>query len=156
MVAPGTGILMNNGMMWFDPEPGRANSIEPGKRPLANMSPALVFAEERVYLSLGAMGGRKIINALAQIISNVIDHGMGIQAAITAPRVDCSVQPAQISSRIDPAVVEGLRARGHRLQVVVEDVGNVPFASPVGILVEADGTLRGGANPYYPAMAIGI
>lgn len=156
VVAPGTGILMNNGMMWFDPEPGRANSIAPGKRPLANMSPALVFAEDRVYLSLGAMGGRKIINALAQIISNVIDHGMGIQAAITAPRIDCSVQPAQVSSRIDPGVIEGLQARGHRLQVVVEDVGNVPFASPVGILVEADGTLRGGANPYYPAMAIGI
>jgi gamma-glutamyltranspeptidase/glutathione hydrolase len=155
VVAPGTGILMNNGMMWFDPEPGRANSIEPGKRPLANMSPALVFVGERVYLSLGAMGGRKIINALAQIISNVIDHGMGIQAAITAPRVDCSVQPALVSSRIDPAVVEGLHARGHRLQVVIEDVGNVPFASPVGILVEADGRLRGGANPYYPAMAIG-
>ena len=156
VVAPGTGILMNNGMMWFDPEPGRANSIEPGKRPLANMSPVLVLDGERVFLSLGAMGGRKIIAALAQIVSNVVDHAMGIQAAISAPRVDCSVQPPQISSQIDPGVVEGLRARGHRLQVVVEDVANVPFASPVGVLVGRDGTLRGGANPYYPAMAIGL
>ena len=156
VVAPGTGILFNNGMMWFDPEPGRANSIAPGKRPLANMCPTIVFRDDRPFLVLGAMGGRRILNALAQIISNVIDHGLGIQAAITAPRIDCSVDPTNVSSRIDPAVIEGLRARGHRLTVVVEDVGNVPFASPAGILVDADGTLHGGANPYYPAMAIGL
>ncbi|MBX6341790.1 MAG: gamma-glutamyltransferase family protein [Thermomicrobiaceae bacterium] len=155
VVVPGTGILLNNGMMWFDPEPGRPNSIAPGKRPLANMCPTLVFDGDRVLMSVGAMGGRKIMNALAQIISNVVDHGMSIQPAITAPRVDCSVDVTAVSGRIDPAVVEGLRERGHRLQVVVEDLGGAPFASPCGVLVAPDGTLRGGANPYYPAMAIG-
>jgi gamma-glutamyltranspeptidase/glutathione hydrolase len=105
IVAPGTGILMNNGMFWFDPEPGRANSIAPGKRPLANMTPTLVFTGGQFLLALGAMGGRRIINAIAQIISNVVDHRMGIQAAISAPRVDCSVQPTAVSSRIPEAVI---------------------------------------------------
>lgn len=156
IVAPDTGILMNNGMLWFDPEPGHANSIEPGKRPLSNMTPTLVFAEKELFLVLGAMGGRRIINAIAQIVSNVIDHGLGIQAAITAPRIDCSVQPTAVSARLDPSVVAKLRERGHELQVVREDFADSPFASPVGILRDREAVLHGGANPYYPAMAIGL
>jgi gamma-glutamyltranspeptidase/glutathione hydrolase len=156
IVAPGTGILMNNGMFWFDPEPGRANSIAPGKRPLANMTPTLVFTGGQFLLALGAMGGRRIINAIAQIISNVVDHRMGIQAAISAPRVDCSVQPTAVSSRIPEAVIARLRERGHTLQVVREDFADVPFASPVGILRDKEGMLHGGANPYYPAMVLGL
>lgn len=156
VVAPSTGILMNNGMFWFDPEPGRANSIAPGKRPLANMTPTMVFAADRPELVLGAMGGRRIINAIAQIVSNVIDHGLSIQAAISAPRLDCSVQPTAVSARLAPETIEALRARGHRLQVVREDFGDVPFASPVGIAIDEKGVLYGGANPYYPAMVIGL
>jgi gamma-glutamyltranspeptidase/glutathione hydrolase len=154
-VAGGTGVLLNNGMMWFDPEPGHPNSVDGGKRPLANMAPALVFEGDMVLLSVGSMGGRKIMNANAQIIANVVDHGFGIQTAITAPRIDCSVEPAVASSRIAAEVIEGLRGLGHRIGAVVEDVGNNHFASPVGIQRAPDGTLRGGANPYYPAMAIG-
>ncbi len=156
VVAPGTGILMNNGMFWFDPEPGHANSIEPGKRPLANMTPTLVFSGDRLFLVLGAMGGRRIINALAQVVSNVVDHGLGIQAAITAPRIDCSVQPTAVSQRIDPAVVRELEERGHQLEVVREDFADVPFACPGGIARDADGVLQGGTHPYYPATAIGL
>ncbi len=156
VVAPGTGILLNNGMFWFDPEPGHANSIEPGKRPLSNMTPTLVLRENEPFLVLGAMGGRRIINAIAQIVSNVIDHGLGIQAAITAPRIDCSVQPTAVSARLDPTVIARLCARGHELQVISEDFADSPFASPVGILRDQKGVLHGGANPYYPAMVIGL
>jgi len=156
VVAPGTGILMNNGMFWFDPEPGRANSIEPGKRPLANMAPTLVFADHGVFLILGAMGGRRIIDAVVQVVSNIIDHGLGIQAAISAARIDCSVEPTVVSSRIDPAVIAALEERGHRLQVVREDFADVPFASPGGILRDHEGILHGGTNPYYPGAAIGL
>ncbi|HMM43747.1 MAG TPA: gamma-glutamyltransferase, partial [Thermomicrobiales bacterium] len=156
VVAPGTGVLLNNGMMWFDPEPGRPNSVAGGKRPLANMTPALVLENDAVRLAVGAMGGRKIINAVTQVIANVVDYGMGVQAAITAPRVDCSTAVTLVSSRIDPTVVAALERRGHALQAIREDIGSVPFASPVGILRATDGTLHGGANPYYPAMAIGL
>ncbi|MDW8059699.1 MAG: gamma-glutamyltransferase [Thermomicrobium sp.] len=156
VVAPDTGILMNNGMFWFDPEPGHANSIEPGKRPLANMAPTFVFSDDRLFLVLGAMGGRRIIDAVAQVVSNVVDHRLGIQAAISAPRIDCSVQPSAVSARIDPRAIAELERRGHRLEIVREDFADVPFASPGGILCDSDRTLHGGSYPYYPGTAIGL
>src|SRR5579863_6159851 len=60
-VLPQTGILMNNGLMWFDPRPGRPNSIAPGKRALNNMCPLVVAREKRPWFGLGASGGRRIL-----------------------------------------------------------------------------------------------
>ena len=54
MLVPGTGVVLNNGMMWFDPVPGRANSIGPGRRPLSNMTPAIVLSRKAVRSSLSA------------------------------------------------------------------------------------------------------
>src|SRR5262249_49474212 len=56
VVVPGTGILLNNGMIWFDPEPGKVNSIAPGKRGMVNMVPVLGFKRGKPYLALGAPG----------------------------------------------------------------------------------------------------
>src|SRR5581483_5295872 len=61
VVLPETGIPMNNGMMWFDPTPGRVNCIAPGKKPLANMCPALLTRKSKPWVALGACGGRRII-----------------------------------------------------------------------------------------------
>lgn len=155
VTVPGAGVLLNNGMMWFDPVPGNANSVAGGKKPLANMAPVVLIDNNRPVMSLGAMGGRRILNALPQIISNVVDHGMGMQAAITAPRVDCSTGIAQASSRIPLETLHSLRSMGHQIEVIEEDVLGFEFGSPVGVLVDRR-TLRGGANPYYPAMAVGI
>ncbi|MCA9878533.1 MAG: gamma-glutamyltransferase, partial [Thermomicrobiales bacterium] len=142
-----------NGMMWFDPVPGRPNSVAGGKKPLANMAPAIVLDGNRALLSLGAMGGRRILNALPQIIANVIDNGMGAQAAISAPRIDCSTGVVDASSRLAPETIATLRAMGHTVQVLDEDMLTFEFGSPVAVLNDGR-TLRGGANPYYPAMAV--
>lgn len=155
VVVPGTGVLLNNGMMWFDPEPGRPNSVGPFKKPLANMAPVVLLHDDHAMLSLGAMGGRKILNAVPQIISNIIDHDMGIQAAITAPRIDYSTRSLMASSRIPAEVLAHLRALGHPVEIVDESPLSFAFASPVGVLSQA-GRFHGGANPYYPAMAIGV
>lgn len=155
VVLPGTGMLLNNGMLNGDPEPGRPNSIQAGKRPLSNMAPVLVFDGDRIHLVLGAVGGRKIMNAVTQIISNVLDHDMGIQAAIAAPRIDCSMNETLVDNRIAPGILDGLRERGHTLQLVAEEVGHNPLATPNGILVDRDGVLHGGVSPFYPAMAAG-
>jgi gamma-glutamyltranspeptidase/glutathione hydrolase len=155
VTVPGTGVLLNNGMMWFDPEPGLPNSVAGGKKPLANMAPVLVLDNDGAILSLGAMGGRRILNALPQIIANVIDHGMGMQEAIGAPRIDCSTGIVQASDRIPAATINALRSMGHEVETIEEDVLGFEFGSPAGIL--ADGkTLRGGVNLYYPAMAVGL
>jgi gamma-glutamyltranspeptidase / glutathione hydrolase len=155
VVVPGTGVLLNNGMMWFDPQPNRPNSIAAGKRPLANMAPVLLLRDGQSFLSLGAMGGRRILNALPQIIANVVDYGMGIQEAITAPRIDYSTRWLELSHRIAGTTVEVLRQRGYPVQTVDEDVLSWEFSSPVGVLAR-DGGFSGGANPFYPAMAIGV
>src|SRR5688572_28461494 len=70
VVVPGTGILLNNGMIWFDPDKGRNNSVGPGKRALVNMVPALAFVKGRPHVTLGAPGGRTIISAIPQVIAN--------------------------------------------------------------------------------------
>ena len=77
IVAKGTGVVMNDGMMWFDPLPGRVNSIMPGKFPLNNMTPALVLDGSGVRLAVGASGGRRITNCVTQLISKVMDFGLG-------------------------------------------------------------------------------
>lgn len=154
VVVPGTGILLNNGMMWFDPEPGRPNSIAGGKRPLNNMAPVVVTKDGDVVASLGSSGGRRIMNCNAQLVMNLLDHGMSMQPAISAPRIDTSTRNLQISSRIPTETIEALAALGHPVQRRMEGPGGAEFASPVGILRRGDGELRGGADLFYPAMAV--
>src|SRR3981189_3295095 len=72
---PQTGILMNNGIMWFDPRPGRPNSIGPGKRALTNMCPLVATRDGRARFGVGASGGRRILASVVQMASFIIDFG---------------------------------------------------------------------------------
>ncbi len=156
VVVPGTGVLLNNGMMWFDPEPGRLNSIAPNRRPLANMTPAVVSRAGRPILAVGASGGRKIIDAVLQIILNVVEFGMGVQDAIAAPRIDASTAEVLVDERIPQQVQEGLRRLGHPVAAVAEGMAPRFFASPVAIGRDPErGELIGGVDPYHPAVAAG-
>jgi len=155
VVVPDTGILLNNAMLWLDPEPGRPNSIAPGKRGLNNMSPLLVLRDGRPLLAVGAPGGARIINAMSQVCVNVLDHGMGIQAAIAAPRLDCSGPELLVDSRLD-GVTPALAARGHRLRVVEESLHAAHFSTPLGILIDPrTGRLHGGVHPFRVSVAAG-
>ena len=87
-VLPQTGILMNNGIMWFDPRPGRPNSMAPGKRALTNMCPLIVARGGRPWFGAGASGGRRIVGAVTQMASFVVDFGMSPDEAAHHPRVD--------------------------------------------------------------------
>jgi len=90
VVLPQSGILMNNGMMWFDPRPGRPNSIAPGARPLCNMCPTIVIRNGAPSFALGAAGGRQIVSAVCQMISLIVDHDLSLEEAIHQPRFDMS------------------------------------------------------------------
>jgi gamma-glutamyltranspeptidase/glutathione hydrolase len=122
------------------------------------MAPLLVLRDGRTVASLGSSGGRRIINCNAQLVMNLLDHGLSIQPAIEAPRIDASTPDLLVSARLPLAAQEGLSAMGHR--VVPRDERNLlgDFASPVGIQRSTDGTgtLRGGADPFYTAMALGV
>ena len=90
VVLPTTGILMNNGIMWFDPRPESPNYFAPGKRPLTNMCPVIARRGGHAWFAIGASGGRKIMPAVMQISSFLIDHGMTLEDAFHQPRIDAS------------------------------------------------------------------
>jgi gamma-glutamyltranspeptidase/glutathione hydrolase len=156
VLVPGAGVLMNNGMMWFDPEPGRRNSVAPGRRPLANMTPAVVSVEGRPVFAVGASGGRRIIDAVLQLILNHMEFRMDVQAAIDSPRIDASGAEVILDQRIPAAVRDELARRGHRIVAVEETMAPRFFASPVAVARDpSTGALTGGVDPYHPAAAVG-
>jgi gamma-glutamyltranspeptidase/glutathione hydrolase len=156
VVVPGTGILLNNGMIWFDPETGTKNSVGPGKRALVNMVPALAFLKGLPHLALGAPGGRTIISAIPQVIANLADRPrMSTQAAIDAPRLHTEGGEVTVSHRADRAAVAGLARRGHSVVVKEETYSTFNFARPVAVRVTPKG-LEAGAESYSAAAAAGV
>ena len=86
-IVPGTGMIPNNYMFVFDPRPGLANSIAPGKRVTSSMSPVIVLRDGKPVYALGLPGGLRIFPSVMQALSNLIDHGMTVQEAVEAPRI---------------------------------------------------------------------
>jgi gamma-glutamyltranspeptidase/glutathione hydrolase len=155
-VAKGTGVMMLDTMTWFDPVPGHPNSIAGGKRVLWAGSPTLLVKDGRPFLAVGAPGGRKIMSAVAQTISNVVDFGDGPQDAVNRPRVHDEGEGLLVDSRIDATVRTALAEQGHDVQVKEETLMSAWFARPSAILVdESTGELRGGADALKPAVAVG-
>ena len=104
-----TGILVNNGMMWFDPTPDRANSIAPGKRPLSNMCPVIMCDRVGRRTAIGASGGRRIMSAVLQLLSFLTDCQMTVHDAIHQPRIDVSGgADITVDTLLDPDIVEFL------------------------------------------------
>ncbi|HEY7141497.1 MAG TPA: gamma-glutamyltransferase family protein [Methylomirabilota bacterium] len=154
VVVPGTGVLLSNGMIWFDPEPGRPNSIEAGKRALVNMTPFLALRDGAPYLAVGAPGGRKIVTAIPQVLSNLLDFAFGPQAAVEAPRLHTEGGPVQVDDRMGGATVADLRRRGHRVAPLTETYSSFYFARPQVIEVTRRG-LAAGVDHMSPATATG-
>lgn len=156
VVVPGTGITLNNGMMWFDPEPGKVNSMAPGKRALHAGTPALVFDRSGPYLAVGSPGGRKVLTAVQQVIHNVVDFGLGMQAAVSAPRIHCEGSPLHLDARLPAEAIEAVRSFGHQVSVREEHFLSSYFARPNGILIDREsGLLRSGVEPYKASAAAG-
>ncbi|MBD3648296.1 MAG: gamma-glutamyltransferase [Pseudomonadales bacterium] len=143
---PGTGMLLNNTMNIFDPHPGLANSIEPGKRVTSSMSPIVVERDGRPAFLLGLVGGLRIFPSALQAIVNVIDHGMSAQEAVEAPRIWTLGEDVEIEPGIPKAITSELERRGHRLtplNVIGGGMGMIRFneASMIGASCwRADGT----------------
>ena len=155
MVVPGTGVLLQNGMIWFDPEPGRVNSIAPGKRPLVNMVPVLAFRKGEPAYTMGAPGGRKIVSVIPQVISNMADAGDALQAAMEAPRLHDEGGELLVDDRVGAAALGALRKRGHPVTPKHCSVGNMFFARPIAIRITKKG-LEAGLDPTSDASAAGI
>ena len=102
-----TGLHMNNGISWFDPRPGRPNSLAPGARPLSNMCPLVATRDGEGWFGLGASGGRKIMPAVYQIASFLTDYGMTLSDAVHYPRIE----PSELGRvLVDPRLPTEVRA----------------------------------------------
>ena len=127
---PGSGILMNNGIMWFDPRPGRPNSIEPDKYPLSNMCPVILLRDDGQRFALGASGGRRIMPAVFQLISYLVDYRMSVDAAIHQPRLDVSgADTVTLDAALPAGVLEALSS-AYPTQVMPNGVFPNMFACP--------------------------
>ena len=154
VVLPQGGMLMNNGMMWFDPRPGQPNSMARGARPLANMCPLILHADGRPWLAIGAAGGRTIFPTVLQIVSGMLDTGRSLEEAFHAPRMDASTATIRIDARMPDAVVAAVASR-HPVEVVPDAVYPVHFAIPSAVQREG-GVHTGMAHPGSPWAAVAI
>jgi gamma-glutamyltranspeptidase / glutathione hydrolase len=163
-VAGDTGVIMSCALQWFDPQSGAPNSVAPGKRPLTNMTPLIAERDGRALLAVGAPGSRRITNAVSQTTINVLEYRMPVQAAISAPRIDCSLGHVLTDDRISPDTIAALRALGHHIEVVHEFINEGGpatgyrghFARPAAIHIDAEGMRHGGDYPFVEGMAIGV
>ena len=154
-VTPETGILMNNGIMWFDPEQGGSNTLGGGKRCLANYTPVIADLGGGRRLALGASGGRRILPAVAQLLSMAIDYRMDLQQAFDTPRIDASEGALVLADdRLDAATLAALAAEFDLEPVPVQTMP-MKFACPSAVL--RDGGLNQGATeivqPWAEAVA---
>ena len=156
VVLPKSGILVNNGVMWFDPRPNQPNSIAGGKRPLTNMSPIILRDGDRPWLAAGASGGRRILASVTQMLAFVTDFGMKLEDAAHHPRIDVSDPDYLSADRRLPADVIDALAADSPTEVVEHGVMPINFACPNAIIAEP-GESRVGisdvASPWSAAIA---
>ncbi|WBU64977.1 gamma-glutamyltransferase [Paracoccus aerodenitrificans] len=160
LVADGTGVLMNNEMDDFSAKPGvpnaygliggDANAVEPGKRPLSSMTPTIVNKDGEVWLVTGSPGGARIITTVLQVIMNMIDHGMNVAEASSAPRIHHQWLPDElrIEDGISIDTQRALQAKGHvlSLEEVMGSTQSVMRDPESGYLLGASDPRRPGAG----------
>ena len=139
IMVPGTGIIPNNYMLNYDPHPGRALSIMPGKRVPTSMAPMIVMQGGKPCFALGLPGAVRIFPSAMQAIVNLIDHGMTLQQAVEAPRIWTDGQHVELEPAYAP-MADALRAMGHDVRLV-KTIGGGMNAISFG----SDGMLTGAA-----------
>jgi gamma-glutamyltranspeptidase/glutathione hydrolase len=107
-----TGLIANNYMSLFDPHPGRALSIEPGKRVPTSMAPIMGLRNGVFDFALGLTGGVRIFTSAMQAVVNLVVHGMNLQDAVEAPRIWTQGHVLELETALD-AMAPTLQERGH-------------------------------------------
>lgn len=156
IVVPGTGLLLNNEMADFAAQPGKpnpfglmggkANKIEPGKRPLSSMTPTIAFKNGQAWLATGSPGGSVIITVILQTLLNAIDFDMNIATAVAEPRVHHQWLPDRLTVEqgISPDTVELLKQMQQNVKVGKRTLGRMQS------IVLEDGLLYGSTDPRRP------
>ncbi|MCW5983148.1 MAG: gamma-glutamyltransferase [Bryobacteraceae bacterium] len=160
VTVPGLGFLLNNEMDDFSAKPGEpnmfalvqgeANAIQPGKRPLSSMTPTIVLRDGRLFMTLGAPGGSRIITGVMQVLLNALDFGMNVQDAVNRPRFHHQWKPDELymEEGFSPDTIALLRGRGHKV------ASTAGVALVEAIQVKAD-RLEGATDPRGHGKAAG-
>ncbi|HLJ44626.1 MAG TPA: gamma-glutamyltransferase [Bryobacteraceae bacterium] len=161
VTAPGLGFLLNNEMDDFAAKPGspnmfglvqgEANAIQPGKRPLSSMTPTIVLHDGKLFMTIGAPGGSRIINGVLEVFQNVVDFHMNPQDADDWPRFHHQWQPDKlyVEPGVSPDTIALLKSMGHNVEVTNGGVARVE------VIVAKDGMLEGATDGRGSAKAAG-
>lgn len=125
IMIPGTGIIPNNYMYLFDPHPGHALSLLPGKRITSGISAMIGYREGRPFFAVGLPGAHRIPSAVFQFVMNLVDHGMSVQEAVEAPRVFTHGPDAEIERSVPATIRDALAAKGHPVNAVDHVAGGM-------------------------------
>lgn len=153
VITDGLGFMYNGCMAVFDPRPGRAGSIAPGKARFSSVCPTFGFKDDRLRLAIGAPGGTQIAMGVLQATLNVLDHGMTMTEAVSAPRFSATSDIIDVTNRIPRSVERALQQDGYEVarNPLTFDIGAVH-----GIRVTDAGTFDGAADPGHDGVAYGV
>lgn len=140
IMIPGTGIIPNNYMLLFDPHPGNALSLMPGKRITSGITALIGKKDGKPLFALGLPGAHRIPAAAMQAVLNIVDHGMSLQEAVEAPRVFTQGQECEIEKGFPDPVRSKLTGLGHPVVAVDHVAGGM-----AAISFHADGAMTGAA-----------
>ena len=152
VVTPGLGFMYNGCMGVFDPRPGRAGSIAPGKARFSSVVPSIVFKDGKPHLIIGAPGATQIAMGVLHVILNALDFDMTMVEAVSAPRFSATSDTIDISNRIQFKVERELKGQGYP---VVRSPYGFGFAAVHAIRIHGDG-LDGGADPGHDGVVIAV
>jgi gamma-glutamyltranspeptidase/glutathione hydrolase len=146
-----SGILLTNRGACFTLQPGHPNTFAPAKRPMHTIIPALGIKNGRCEMSFGVMGAHYQPMGHVQLILNMLDYGMDVQEAIDCPRFFFEGETVEVESGTPMATIEGLRARGHRVEMAT-----TPWGGAQTIKIDWDrGVLIAGSEPRKDGCALG-
>lgn len=151
-ITDGLGFMYNGCMAQFDPRPGGAGSIAPGKARFSSMCPSILFRDGKPTMIIGAPGATQIVMGVLQAILNVLEFGMTMTEAVSAPRFSSTSDVIDIANRIPHRVSQALEAMGYD---VLRDARTYGFASVHGIRITPEG-LDGGADPNHDGCWMGL
>ena len=152
VITDGLGFMYNGCMGVFDPRPGRAGSIAPGKSRFSSVCPTIVFRDGAPRIVIGAPGGTQIAMGVLHALLNVMDFDMPIDRAVSVPRFSATSDAIDITNRVPGYLVEPLEAEGYQ---VIRSPLTFGIAAVHGIRID-DGVLTGGADPGHDGVALGV
>ena len=150
VITPGLGFMYNGCMGVFDPRPGRAGSIAPGKSRFSSLCPTMVFEGGEPLIILGAPGGTQIAMGVLQVLLNMLDFKMPVVEAVSAPRFSATSNAIDITNRIPSYIVEPLVNDGYEVIRLPDTFG----IAAVHAIEQTPAGPRGGADPGDDGVAL--